>query len=117
MKKLLWATFLVATQLWSQGTKTFTGEIADSSCALNIHSLSRSHREMLQARAMGNTARSCSRMCVEHYGAHYVLQVKNDVFNLDDQKKAADLAGLTVKITGTLLANNTIHIISIEPRK
>ena len=28
--------------------KTFRGEIADSQCALNVHSLSQSHKEMME---------------------------------------------------------------------
>lgn len=117
MKKLLLIALLFAMQMWAEGEKVFVGEIADSSCALNIHSLTRSHKEMLQGTGMGKTAKDCSRICVEHYGAHYVLQDKNDVFNLDDQKKAAEFAGSKVKISGTLLPNNTIHIVSIEIRR
>lgn len=117
MKKLLPVMFLLGTALAAEDAKSFVGEIADSSCALNVHSLTRSHKEMLQGTSMGKTAKDCSHICVEHYGAHYVLQDKNDVFNLDDQKKAAQFAGTKVKIGGTLLPNNTIHIISIESRR
>src|SRR5215475_7869857 len=83
--KTAWLASLLflATQVWPQTAKTFRGEIADSQCALNVHSLTRSHREMLKGKLMGDTAQSCSRMCVEHYGGHYVLQDKDDVFNLD----------------------------------
>jgi len=117
MKKLLPLMFLLGTANWADDAKSFRGEIADSSCALNVHSLTRSHKEMLQGTAMGKTAKDCSHVCVEHYGAHYVLQDKNDVFNLDDQKKVAEFAGTKVKISGTLLSNNTIHIISIETQR
>ena len=117
MKKLLAVMFLLGTAIGADYTKSFVGEIADSSCALNVHSLTRSHREMLQGTTMGKTAKDCSHICVEHYGAHYVLQDKNNVFNLDDQKKAAQFAGAKVKIGGTLFPNNTIHILSIETRK
>ncbi len=117
MKKLLPLIFLLGTAIWAEDGKSYVGEIADSSCALNVHSLTRSHKEMLQGSAMGKTAKDCSHICVQHYGAHYVLQDKGEVFNLDDQKKAAEFAGSKVKISGTLLSNNTIHIISIETRR
>ena len=35
---------------------TFRGEIADSSCATNVHSLTRSHQEMLKGKSMGTDA-------------------------------------------------------------
>ena len=114
MKQLLLIAVLIAAPMSAEDAKTFIGEIADSSCALNVHSLTRSHREMLQGTAMGKTAKDCSHICVEHYGAHYVLQDKKDVFNLDDQTKAAKFAGSKVRISGTPLPNNTIHILSIE---
>ena len=117
MKKLCLVVFLFATQMWPEEVKTFYGEIADNQCALNVHSLTRSHKEMLKGKAMGDTAQSCSVMCVQRYGGHYVLQDKNDVFNLDDQNKAANFAGAHVKLSGALLPNNTIHVISIEPDK
>ncbi|HWC15783.1 MAG TPA: hypothetical protein VG498_02165 [Terriglobales bacterium] len=117
MKHLLLFALITATSVWAENPRSFSGEIADSSCALNVHSLTRSHREMLQGTAMGKTAKDCSHICVEHYGAHYVLQDKNNVFNLDDQTKAAQFAGSKVKINGTLLPNNTIHIVLIEIRR
>ena len=40
---------------------TFRGEIGDSSCALNVHSLSRSHKEMLKSKSFGSTAADCAR--------------------------------------------------------
>jgi hypothetical protein len=105
--------------LWSSDAdvKTFHGEIADNQCAMNVHSLTRSHREMLKGKSMGNTSQTCSRICVQRYGGHYVLQDKDNVFNLDDQKKADQFAGTRVRIKGTLLSNNSIHVISIEPEK
>lgn len=119
MKKLLPILLLVAVPLWcsDQDVKTFHGEIADNQCAMNVHSLTRSHKEMLKGKAMGNTSQSCSRMCVKNYGGHYVLQDKDNVYNIDDQKTADIFAGKRVKITGTLSYTNTIHLISIEPEK
>lgn len=117
MKRLMFLIFLIAIPMWPEATKTFHGEIADNQCAMNVHSLSRSHREMLKGKTMGNTAQSCSRMCVRRFGGHYVLLDGDTVFNLDDQQKADSLAGVRVKIVGTLLSQTTIHVISMEPEK
>jgi len=118
MKKFAVMVFLFSLPLWSQEEKRFVGEIADSSCALNIHSLTRSHKEMLQGKGMGKTAADCSRICVEHYGSHYVLEdKKQNVFNLDDQKKAAEFAGLHVIVTGDLVSKDSIRVVAIKPEK
>ncbi len=118
MKKFAVIAVLFTLPLWSQEQKQFVGEIADSSCALNVHSLTRSHREMLQGRGMGKTAADCSHICVEHYGSHYVLEdKKQNVFNLDDQEKAAQFAGSHVIVTGSLTSKDSIHVVAIEPGK
>ncbi|HEU5233692.1 MAG TPA: DUF5818 domain-containing protein [Terriglobales bacterium] len=118
MKKFAVIVVFFSLQLLSQEEKRFVGEIADSSCALNVHSLTRSHKEMLQGRGMGKTAADCSRICVEHYGSHYVLEdKKQNVFNLDDQKKAADFAGAHVIVTGNLVSKDSIHVVAIENEK
>lgn len=118
MKKFAIIALLFAVALWPQDEKRFVGEIADSSCALNVHSLTRSHKEMLQGKGMGKTAADCSRICVEHYGSHYVLQdKKEDVYSLDDQKKAAEFAGLHVTVTGDLVSKDSIHVVAIEKQK
>jgi len=46
---------------------TFRGEISDSQCALNVHSLTRSHDEMLKSKsgAAGRTRASCSQYCID----------------------------------------------------
>jgi len=90
---------------------TFQGEIADSSCAMNVHSLSRSHKEMLKNKAFGENAASCARHCVEHFGASYVLVVKQNVYRLDDQLEAAKWAGQAVNVAGDLdEKSKTIHV-------
>jgi len=66
---------------------TFRGQIGDSSCALNVHSLSRSHKEMLKSKSFGSTAADCARQCVAHQGSSYVLVVNKEVYRLDKQKK------------------------------
>ena len=117
MKKLALLALFAVVPIWAEDVKVFHGEIADNQCAMNVHSLTRSHKEMLKGKAMGNSSESCSRMCVQRYGGHYVLQDKDNVFNLDDQKKADQFAGARVKLTGTLIPGNTIHVISIEREK
>jgi hypothetical protein len=117
MKTLALLALFTAVPIWAEDPKVFHGEIADNQCAMNVHSLSRSHKEMLKGKAMGNTSESCSRMCVQRFGGHYVLQDKDNVFNLDDQEKADQFAGERVKLTGTLTGSNRIHVISIEREK
>lgn len=118
MKKFAVIIVLFTLPSWPQEQKQFVGEIADSSCALNVHSLTRSHKEMLQGRGMGKTAADCSRICVGHYGSHYVLEdKKQNVFTLDDQKKAAEFAGLHVIVKGALVSKDTIHVVAIQREK
>jgi hypothetical protein len=100
----------------SAQTDVFKGEIADSQCALNVHSLSRSHKEMLKSKNMGSTAADCARYCIKNLGGAFVLQMKDKVYRLDNQELAEKNAGQKVKVTGTLdPKTNTIHIISIDP--
>jgi type 1 fimbria pilin len=95
--------------------KTFSGEIADSQCAFNVHSLTQSHHEMLEMKHAGYTATDCVRYCVKRMGGKYVLQTKNAIYKLDDQALAEKSAGRKVKLTGTFdPKTNTIQIQSIE---
>jgi hypothetical protein len=96
--------------------KIFEGEIADSQCATNVHSLTRSHKEMIDMGSAGKTAADCAHFCVNSRGGKYVLQTKHDVYKLDAQDLAEKSAGLKVKVTGTLDAKtNTIQVRSIDP--
>ena len=96
--------------------QTFTGEIGDSQCALNVHSLDRSHAEMLKSKKIGGTAADCAHYCVKNLGGVYVLQVKDKVYKLDNQKLAEGHAGQKVKVSGTLdAATNTIAVRLMEP--
>src|SRR5215813_15545197 len=98
--------------------ETFTGEIADSSCAYNVHSLTRSHKQMLKSKEWGNTAADCTRKCVRQFGASYVLVHKNEVYKLEQQNLADRFAGQTVKIVGSLDGDGKkIHIDSIAASK
>jgi hypothetical protein len=97
---------------------TFRGEIGDSSCALNVHSLSRSHQEMLKSKSFGSTAADCARHCVAYLGSSFVLVVKKNVYRLDNQVEAEKWAGQTVIVTGELDAKkNAITMKTIQPVK
>lgn len=98
--------------------QVFRGEIADSQCALNVHSLSRSHEEMLKKHEIGTTAGECARYCVKNLGGVFVLQAKDKVYKLDDQQLAEKNAGLKVKVTGLFdPETNIITVHSMEPLK
>ena len=73
----------LASTLPAQNSRVFHGEISDSQCALNVHSLTRSHQEMLKSKSMGGTANTCSVYCIEHLGGYLVLSAGNDVYRLD----------------------------------
>ncbi|HEV7218523.1 MAG: hypothetical protein ACHP8A_00075 [Terriglobales bacterium] len=95
---------------------TFHGEISDSSCALNVHSLSRSHKEMLKSKSFGTDAASCSRNCVAKFAASFVLVEKGNVYRLDNQVVAEKFAGQAVVLTGDLDAKKSVITIkSIQP--
>ena len=70
MKYFLLVVVLASSLAWSETKpEAFTGEIADSSCAYNVHSLSRSHKEMLKSKQWGKTPADCTRRCVQKFGA------------------------------------------------
>jgi hypothetical protein len=100
---------------YGQTLRVFHGEISDSQCALNVHSLTRSHQEMLKSKSMGGTANTCSTYCVEHLGGYLVLSAGNDVYRLDRADLVHGFEGQKVKVTGTLDAKaNSIHVQKIE---
>jgi hypothetical protein len=53
MSMILVAVGICVPQTWAGEEKTFKGEIADSQCALNVHSLNRSHKEMMEPDSIG----------------------------------------------------------------
>src|SRR5882724_6635696 len=94
-----------------QSAKVFHGEVSDSQCALNVHSLTRSHQEMLKSKSMGGTANTCAVYCIEHLGGYLVLSAGKDVFRLDRADLVHGFEGQRVKITGTFDAKaNLIHV-------
>ena len=104
-----------ATLAYGQATRVFRGEVSDSQCALNVHSLTRSHQEMLKTKSMGGTSNTCSVYCIEHLGGSLVLSSGKDVFRLDRADLVHGFEGQRVKITGTLDPKvNQIHVLKIE---
>lgn len=94
--------------------KTVYGEISDTQCAMNVHSLSRSHAEMITKNTMGTDPPSCARACVRR-GGEWVLRAGEDVYRLRNQAGVEEFAGRKVKITGSLdPKTSTIDNTSIE---
>jgi hypothetical protein len=120
-RSLLWVlASLMSTGIVSRAApgqvQVFRGEIGDSQCALNVHSLSRSHTEMLKKKEIGTTAADCARYCVKNLGGVFVLQVKDKVYKLDNQDLAKKHAGEKVKLTGVLdFDTNIIAVRAIDP--
>src|ERR1700757_3026591 len=99
----------------SQGPRVFRGEVSDSQCALNIHSLTRSHQEMLKSKSMGGTSNTCSVYCIEHLGGYLVLSAGKDVYRLDRTDLVHGFEGRNVVITGTLDPKlKQIHVLKID---
>jgi putative hemolysin len=98
--------------------RVFHGEVSDSQCALNVHSLTRSHQEMLKSKSMGGTANTCAVYCIEHLGGYLVLSSGKDgkdVYRLDRADLVHGFEGHKVKVTGTLDPKlNQIHVQKIE---
>ncbi len=98
-------------------SKTCTGEIMDSQCAMNS-----SHAPMPKKEGMGDKDPNdamikeiCRKNCIR-MGGKYVLydSAAKKVYQLDDQTAPEQFAGKSVKVSGTL-ANDTIHVTNIEP--
>jgi hypothetical protein len=106
--------FMVASALHGQNSRVFRGEVSDSQCALNVHSLTRSHQEMLKSKSMGGTANTCAVYCIEHMGGYLVLSSGKDVYRLDRADLVHGFEGRRVAITGVLDTKlNQIHVLKI----
>lgn len=113
---ILMTMMLTASSSSGADEKTYEGEISDSQCAFGVHSLHRSHDEMIAMGHAGNTPEECTRFCVNKRGGRYVLETKHDVFKLDNQEMAEKYAGQRVRLVGTLDSKaNTIQVKEIEP--
>ena len=99
----------------SQSPKVFRGEISDSQCAMNVHSLTRSHQEMLKSKSMGGTPNTCSVYCIEHMGGYLVLSSGDDTFRLDRSDLVHGFEGQKVRISGIFDPKaKQIHVLKIE---
>ena len=106
--------FAVALSGAGSAPKVFSGEISDSQCALNVHSLSRSHEEMIKRKTLGTDPASCARACVRR-GGEWVLRSGNDVYRLQNQEGVDEYAGQQVRVSGGLdSTTNTIDNERIE---
>jgi len=95
---------------------TFTGEIGDTQCAMNVHSLDKSHKEMLKVKGVGKTAADCTLYCIKNRGGRFVLESKNKVYRLDRPELVEPYAGQKVRIIGTLdPQTETIAVQRIDP--
>ena len=100
---------------WGAGEKTFHGEITDTQCAMNVHSLSQSHKEMMAMKPEIKKNADCARYCVKERGGRYVLQTKDKVYKLDAQILAQEWAGQRVKVVGALDSKSAvITVVKIE---
>ena len=105
----------LAAAVHAQSQRTFRGEVSDSQCALNVHSLTRSHMEMLKSKSMGGTSNTCSVYCIEHLGGYLVLSIGKDVYRLDRTDLVHGFEGQKVKVIGVLDTKlNQIHVLKIE---
>jgi hypothetical protein len=109
---LIAASFLLLPARASTASRSFTGEIMDSSCAQLG-----SHTKMMKSMDI-KTARECTLDCVKA-GSKFVLfnPTMKMIYQLDDQKKPAAFAGEEVRVTGTYdKVTKTIHVLSIVRR-
>src|ERR1700730_8557058 len=105
----------LATVAHAQKSRVFHGEVSDSQCAMNVHSLTRSHQEMLKSKSMGGTSNTCSVYCIANLGGYLVLSMGKDVFRLDRPDLVHGFEGQKVKITGVLDTKlNQIHVLKID---
>jgi hypothetical protein len=99
---MLVSIFMLTLVLTAATSRTAVeGEISDSQCAMNIHSLSRSHSEMIAKQTLGTDAPSCARACVRR-GGEWVLRSGEKVYRLRNQTGIGQFAGKKVKVFGAL---------------
>jgi hypothetical protein len=112
--------FVLGLLAWSaaahaQNSRVFRGEVSDSQCALNVHSLTRSHQEMLKSKSMGGTSNTCTVYCIEHLGGYLVLSAGQDVYRLDRADLVHGFEGRRVAVTGVLDSKlKQIHVLKVD---
>lgn len=94
---------------------TVQGEIVDSQCAFNVHSVDHSHEAMIKKGVYGKDPRTCSLHCAKEMGGVFVLVSKKDIYRLDDQILSEQFAGKKVKVSGTLdVKGETLHVLKMD---
>ena len=94
---------------------TLQGEISDSQCAYNVHSVNHTHESMTTKGVFGRDSKSCTLHCAKEMGGVFVLVTKKDVYRLDDQTLSERFAGKKVRVSGTLDAKGeTLHVLKME---
>src|SRR5271169_1682044 len=107
---------LTSPSVYGGDEKTFTGEIGDTQCAMNVHSMDKSHKEMLKVKSVGKTAADCTLYCIKNRGGRFVLQYKDKVYRLDKPELVEPYAGQKVRVIGTLdPQTETIAVRRIDP--
>jgi len=107
---------VTSTSLFGGDEKVFTGEIGDTQCAMNVHSLDKSHKEMLKVKSVGKTAADCTLYCIKNRGGRFVLQNKDKVYHLDKPELVESYAGQKVRVIGTLdPQTETIEVHRVDP--
>jgi hypothetical protein len=80
-----------------------------------VHSLTRSHEEMLKSKSMGGNSSACVLYCIKYLGGEFVLSTKKNVYHLQNPELVQDFAGTKVRLTGMLdEKTNTIHVVKVE---
>jgi hypothetical protein len=114
MKIIVFLLAAVALATGGSVKSELHGEISDSQCAMNVHSVLLSHKEMTTKKTIGRDRASCARACVGK-GGEWVLRSGNEIYRLKSQIGIEEFAGQNVKVIGTLDAKtNTIDNASIE---
>ncbi len=114
LKVILFLLGAVALAAGGPVKSAFYGEISDSQCAMNVHSLSRSHQEMTAKKTMGADSAACAHACVGR-GGEWVLSSGEVVYRLKSQNGIQEFAGRRVKVIGILnTKTNMIDNASIE---
>jgi hypothetical protein len=95
--------------------RSFEGEISDSQCAMNVHSLTRSHKEMLKSKSHGTTPAECVIYCVDYLGGRFVLVSGSKIYRLDNDDLLRRFAAEKVRVAGILdQKSEGIHVISVD---
>jgi len=108
--------FLTSPSVFGGDEKVFTGEIGDTQCAMNVHSMDKSHKEMLKVKSVGKTAADCTLYCIKNRGGRFVLQNKDKVYRLDKPELVEPYAGQKVRVLGVLDPQaQTIEVHRVDP--